>query len=51
VNHREDLNYLLDMMGAELAVGHSFVRGGDIPETARPTAGLLGADFSVENGR
>jgi tricorn protease len=51
VNHREDLNYLLDMMGAEIAVGHSFVRGGDIPETARPTAGLLGADFSIENGR
>jgi tricorn protease len=51
VNHREDLNYLLDMMGAELAVGHSFVRGGDIPETARPTAGLLGADFTIENGR
>jgi tricorn protease len=51
VNHRADLNYLLDMMGAEIAIGHSFVRGGDIPETARPTGGLLGADFSIENGR
>ena len=51
VNHRADLNYLLDMMGAEIAIGHSFVRGGDIPEMERTTAGLLGADFAVENGR
>jgi tricorn protease len=51
VNHREDLNYLLDMMGAEIAVGHSFVRGGDIPEAGPSTAGVLGADFDVQNGR
>jgi tricorn protease len=51
VNHRADLNYLLDMMGAEIAIGHSFVRGGDIPEVERTTAGLLGADFAIENGR
>ena len=34
VNHRADLNYLLDNMGAEIAVGHSYVRGGDMPEVA-----------------
>jgi tricorn protease len=51
VNHRADLNYLLDMMGAELAIGHSFVRGGDIPEVQPTTAGVLGADVSIENGR
>ena len=51
VNHRADLNYLLDMMGAEIAIGHSFVRGGDIPEVQPTTAGLLGADFTIENGR
>jgi tricorn protease len=51
VNHRADLNYLLDMMGAEIAIGHSFVRGGDIPQVQPTTAGLLGADFSIENGR
>jgi tricorn protease len=51
VNHRADLNYLLDMMGAEIAVGHSFVNGGDIPERVPSTGGLLGADFSIENGR
>ena len=32
VMHRADLNYLLDMMGAEIAIGHSYVRGGDMPE-------------------
>ena len=31
VNHRSDLNYLLDQMGAEIAIGHSYVRGGDMP--------------------
>jgi tricorn protease len=51
VNHRSDLNYLLDMMGSEIAIGHSFVRGGDMPPVPRATGGLLGADFSVENGR
>jgi tricorn protease len=51
VNSRADLNYLLDMMGAEIAIGHSYVRGGDLPELPRVTAGLLGADFTVESGR
>ena len=32
VKHRADLNYLLDMMGAEIAIGHSYVRGGDMPD-------------------
>lgn len=53
VRHRADLNYLLDWMGSELAVGHSYVRGGDLPETGagQPGVGLLGADLAVENGR
>jgi tricorn protease len=52
VNHRADLNYLLDNMGAEIAVGHSYVRGGAMPEVPAPGGGgLLGADFAVENGR
>ncbi|MDQ1707155.1 MAG: tricorn protease [Pyrinomonadaceae bacterium] len=51
VNHRADLNYLLDMMGAEIAIGHSYVRGGDLPEVPAPSGGLLGADFAIENGR
>jgi tricorn protease len=51
VNHRADLNYLLDMMGAEIAIGHSYVRGGDMPEVPAVQGGLLGADFAIENGR
>jgi tricorn protease len=51
VRHRADLNYLLDMMGAEIAVGHSYVRGGAMPEVPPANAGLLGADFAVEAGR
>ena len=52
VNHRADLNYLIDMMGAEISIGHSYVRGGDIPEVANNSpAGLLGADFAIDNGR
>jgi tricorn protease len=51
VNHRADLNYLLDNMGAEIAIGHSYVRGGDMPEVPNSPGGLLGADFAIENGR
>ncbi len=51
VMHRADLNYLLDMMGAEIAIGHSYVRGGEMPEVPEPLGGLLGADFAIEDGR
>jgi tricorn protease len=51
VMHRADLNYLMDMMGAEIAVGHSYVRGGDMPEVPESPGGLLGADFTIESGR
>jgi len=50
VMHRADLNYLLDNMGAEIAVGHSYVRGGDIPSVPNSRAGLLGADFTIDQG-
>ena len=51
VMHRADLNYLMDMMGAEIAIGHSYVRGGAMPTVPQPQGGLLGADFAIENGR
>jgi tricorn protease len=52
VNHRADLNYLIDQMGAEIAIGHSYVRGGEIPQVqSLAPGGLLGADFAIENGR
>ena len=51
VNHRADLNYLLDTMGAEIAIGHSYVRGGDLPVVPPSVGGLLGADFIIDSGR
>ncbi len=51
VMHRADLTYLLDMMGAEIAIGHSYVRGGDLPEIPAVVGGLLGADFVIDSGR
>jgi tricorn protease len=51
VNHRADLNYLLDNMGAEIAVGHSYVRGGAMPDVPPSPGGLLGADFVIEHDR
>jgi tricorn protease len=51
VMHRADLNYLLDTMGAEIAIGHSFVRGGDMPSIPAERGGLLGADFTIDSGR
>ena len=51
VAHRADLNYLLDNMGAEIAIGHSYVRGGAMPEVPATPGGLLGADFTIESNR
>ncbi len=51
VAHRADFTYLLDMLGAEIAVGHSYVSGGDFPEVPQSNVGLLGADWSVAEGR
>ncbi|MHB1313030.1 MAG: S41 family peptidase [Gemmatimonadaceae bacterium] len=51
VRHRSDLNYILDQVNGELSVGHSFVRGGDMPAVDTSRVGLLGADLTAENGR
>jgi tricorn protease len=51
VMHRAELNYLMDNMGAELAIGHSYVRGGEMPDVPDSRVGLLGADFTIDNGR
>ena len=45
VNHRSDFNYLLDILSGEVAVGHSYVSGGDYPSLDNPRTGLLGADL------
>lgn len=51
VAHRSDLNYLLDIMGGEVSIGHSFVGGGDFPKIDPVKIGLLGADLEPVNGR
>lgn len=49
---RSDLNRVLQWLGSELAVGHHRTGGGDSLYQPRTVpGGLLGADYSVENGR
>ncbi|HRG07872.1 MAG TPA: PDZ domain-containing protein, partial [Cyclobacteriaceae bacterium] len=49
VQHRSDLLYVVDIMGGEIAVGHSYTRGGDLPDVKEVSIGLLGADYEVDN--
>jgi tricorn protease len=51
VRHRADLTYILDILGGETAIGHSFTGGGDQPEVEPVPVGLLGADLEVDAGR
>lgn len=51
VRHRSDLNYVLDQVGGELSVGHSFTRGGDMPAVDSTRTGLLGADLVPDGDR
>ena len=46
VNHRNDLTYLLGELIGELNNGHTYVGGGERPETPRIKLGLLGAELS-----
>ncbi len=49
---RSDLNQVIRWMCSELVVGHSYLGGGDrLSEPDRVPGGLLGADYSIENGR
>ncbi len=50
VKHRSDLNYIIDILGGEIAVGHSYTSGGDFPEVPTIPVGLLGANYSPDNG-
>ena len=34
-----------------MTVGHMFIGGGDRPEVKSVDTGLLGADYTIENGR
>ncbi len=48
VGHRSDLNYVMSEMIAELSVSHAYVTGGDFEIPPRPSAGLLGARFELD---
>jgi len=50
VRHRTDLNYVVDIMSGEVAIGHSYVSGGDFPDDSFMNSGLLGCDFTETNG-
>ena len=51
VASRDDLNALFREMLSYMSVGHMFVRGGAEPDMTKVQVGLLGADYTVENGR
>lgn len=48
---RDDLNYLFTDMLGEIVIGHMWASGGDVPNVNGMPGGLLGADFSFENGK
>jgi tricorn protease len=51
ISSRADLNYLFTEMLANLTLGHVFIGGGDRPDPPKIKVGLLGADYTIENGR
>ena len=52
VPSRDDLNRVIRGMCSELAVGHSYLGGGDrVYEPKTVPVGLLGADYEVADGR
>lgn len=48
---RGELTYLFEECLGEITVGHMFIRDGEKPQPKRVRGGLLGADYSLENGR
>jgi len=50
VRHREDMNYIIGLMGAEVSVGHSYFGGGDYPSVDNVPGGLLGTDYEKADG-
>jgi tricorn protease len=51
VASRDELTYLFEEALGELTIGHMFVGGGYHPEVHKTKGGLLGADYTIENGR
>jgi tricorn protease len=51
VGSRIDFSYLLSEMLGELTVGHMYIRTPLDPPSEHGRVGLLGADYTIENGR
>ena len=51
ITTRLDLSYLLREMLGNLTIGHLVVLGGDGTSVKQESVGLLGADYTVDNGR
>ncbi len=47
---REDVNFVIGELISELNASHAYRSGGDLEVPAKLGVGLLGADFSLENG-
>jgi tricorn protease len=50
VKHRSDLSYLLGEMIAELSTSHTYVVPGESVPITRLSVGMLGADFTADQG-
>src|SRR5690606_22195625 len=48
--NREDVSYVIAEMISELNVGHAYYWGGDVESQPNISVGLLGVDFTLENG-
>ncbi len=48
---RASFNYLMEDMLGEFCIGHMNVGGGDMPSVVGVPGGLLGADYTLTNGR
>jgi tricorn protease len=47
---REDVNFVIGELISELNASHTYRGGGDVEQPTHQNTGLLGADFTVENG-
>jgi tricorn protease len=51
IGSRVDFSYLLSEMLGEISVGHMYIRTPADPPSDEGRVGLLGADYTIENGR
>jgi tricorn protease len=48
---RRELNYLFDEMLGKLTLGHVYIQGGDVGQRDTVPVGLLGADYTTDQGK